>query len=450
MKKIENTPRYQAVETLMRVETQHSYANLLLNDTLNSHGWSAADRGLFTELVYGTVARQLTLSYAVDTFLAKKAAPWVKILLETAFFQMVYLDKVPDHAIINESVEIAKVRGHAGIAKLVNAVLRNLQRRGMPDFSAISDPLERLSIEVSLPKALAARLVELRGLEGTKKLGESLLVPARSSARLCDPQLTVDQAVDLLNEEGIKAEESRVSPVGIIARRGAFAKTRLFREGKITIQDESSMLVAPALQVEPSHHVLDACAAPGGKTTHIAQYLDADKGGKVTALDIHAKKAELIRENAARLHETARIEAICLDARQAAEKFAPASFDRILVDAPCSGLGLMRRKPDIKYQKTPADFVKLPKIQREILESVCALLKSSGIMIYSTCTILPEENQEVVRGFLADHPEFVQIPPDVPLVKKFVKDGFLTLFPDDMGTDGFFISCLQKREKANR
>ena len=212
------------------------------------------------------------------------------------------------------------------------------------------------------------------------------------------------------------------------------------------MQDESSMLVAPVLQVARDHQVLDACAAPGGKTTHIAAFLSAAEGGKVTALDIHAHKVKLIQQNAQRLGVEAVVETRVMDARETAQTFAPEQFDRILVDAPCSGLGLMRRKPDIKYSKTEADFQRLPQIQREILESAAPTLKKSGIMVYSTCTILAEENQQVVAAFLADHPEFEQMPLAVgPLAAEAVQEDMLTIYPQDFMTDGFFISCLRKK-----
>ena len=220
----------------------------------------------------------------------------------------------------------------------------------------------------------------------------------------------------------------------------------MFAYGLLTIQDESSMLVAPTLQLEASHQVLDACAAPGGKTTHIAMYLDAEKGGKVTALDIHQHKVRLIDDNAKRLHVTDVVETKVMDARATDEAFPAESFDRILVDAPCSGLGLMRRKPDIKYNKTASDFTKLPEIQLDILNHAAPTLKPGGILVYSTCTIVSDENQNVVKQFLATHPEFEQASLAVSSVlDTSIQEDMLTLYPHSFMTDGFFISCLRKK-----
>ncbi|MBY7147557.1 methyltransferase domain-containing protein, partial [Levilactobacillus brevis] len=183
-------------------------------------------------------------------------------------------------------------------------------------------------------------------------------------------------------------------------------QSALFADGAITIQDESAMLPVEALQLRPGDQVLDACAAPGGKTTQIAAQLDAHSGGKVTALDLHEKKVKLIEANAERLHVTDRVDAVALDARKIDDQFPKKQFDRILVDAPCSGLGLIRRKPEIRYEKTPQDIQQLQRVQLDILNAVSKKLKPNGILVYSTCTILDTENDEVVAQFLATHPEF--------------------------------------------
>ena len=182
-----------------------------------------------------------------------------------------------------------------------------------------------------------------------------------------------------------------------------------FKQGKLTIQDETSQLVAPALEIQASDQVLDACAAPGGKTVHMASYLI---DGKITALDLYNHKLLLIQENANRLGVADKIETKQLDARKVSETFGPDAFDKVLVDAPCSGIGLIRRKPDIKYNKDNADFASLQAVQLEILDSVCQSVRKDGIIVYSTCTIISEENTEVVQQFLATHPNFELVPLD--------------------------------------
>jgi 16S rRNA (cytosine967-C5)-methyltransferase len=233
---------------------------------------------------------------------------------------------------------------------------------------------------------------------------------------------------------------SVLSPVGLVADGGNLAATEAFREGRITIQDESSQLVAPLLELTGTEEVLDACAAPGGKTAHIAQYLTT---GRVTALDLYEHKLRLIAQNASRLQLTDKIKTRKLDATRAAEVFDAASFDRILVDAPCSGLGLLRRKPDIRYRKESGDFEALQKIQLSILASCAIILKKNGIMVYSTCTLFDEENFDVVKIFLDKHKDFVQVPLKHEK-SDIVNDGCLFITPELYQTDGFFIAKFKK------
>ncbi len=448
-KSVKKSVRYVALKALERVDQGGAYSNLLLRELIDKSKLNEKDGRLLTELVYGTISHQRLLAFYIQPFImkAKKVDDWVKLLLELSVYQLLYLDKVPSHAVLNEAVEIAKGRGNEGIGRFVNGVLRTIQRQGVPSLETIEDPMERLSREISLPKFLTKKLVNEIGEEETLELGLSLFEPSHVSCRVDTRNITRDAALDILLEEGIEARKSDVSPYGIVADRGYIAGSSLFRYGLLTIQDESSMLVAPVLQVEANHQVLDACAAPGGKTTHIATFLDAEEGGKVTSLDIHPHKVSLIEENAKRLHVSDVVEAKELDARAVSETFPENYFDRILVDAPCSGLGLMRRKPDIRYNKQPEDFRKLPVIQLDILESVAPSLKPDGILVYSTCTFAPEENQEVVAEFLNRHPEFSLV--EVPVgnvVQSSIKNNMLTIYPHQYMTDGFFISCLRKNK----
>lgn len=445
--RVKSSVRYVALRTIERVDNGGAYSNLLLNEMINKSALGEKDSRLFTELVYGTISRKLLLEYYLTPFITnpKKVDSWVKNLLSLSIYQLVFLDKIPDHAIINEAVEIGKHRGNVGIGKFVNGVLRAYQREGAPSLDNIKDPVERLSVEISMPKWLTEKLICQMGMEETRKLGLSLFEKSHVSGRVDTREISISDSLDVLHEDHIEARASNVSPFGVVADKGFMAGNYLFDAGKLTIQDESSMLVAPAMQIEKNHVVLDACAAPGGKTTHIATFLDAAQGGRVKSLDIHDHKIKLIKQNAARLHVKDVVDTEKLDARKVGEEFPAEYFDRILVDAPCSGLGLMRRKPDIKYNKSAQDFEQLPEIQLEILESVAQTLKQSGIMVYSTCTIAEEENQEVIATFLEKHPEFKKIDVCVSeAVQPSVQDQMLTLYPHQLGTDGFFICCMQK------
>ena len=434
MTKVE-TARNLALAVLEDVFVNQAYSNIALNKHLKGSQLSAADKGLVTEIVYGTVARKLTLEWYLSHFIQDrdKLDNWLYILLLLSAYQLRYLDKIPSHAVVNEAVELAKAR-KKGSEKLVNAVLRRILREGWPDIDSIKRKNKRDSIAYSLPVWLVSKLKEEYGEERAQAIFKSLLVRNKASIRV----------TDLSRKEEIKAvleaTDSPLAATGLVKEHGHFAGHDLFAEGVITIQDESSQLVAPTLDPQGDEQVLDACAAPGGKTAHIASYLTS---GKVTALDLYDHKLDLIQENAERLGVAERVQTQKLDARKVHEFFGRDSFDKILVDAPCSGIGLLRRKPDIKYNKETADFMSLQEIQLEILGSVCQTLRKGGIITYSTCTIVSEENFQVVEAFLESHPEFEQVKLEHEC-KDILKDGCILITPELYGSDGFFISQFRK------
>lgn len=451
--KIRKSVRYLAMEMLEAVEKGGAYSNLELNTVINREKLADHDAGLLTEIVYGTIQSKLTLDYGLSSYLQKpqKLESWVRNLLRLSAYQMAYLTRIPDHAILYDAVEIAKDKGHAGIAKLVNGVLRNVQRKGLKDYREIKDPLERISVGASLPLWLVQLFHEQLGLEKTEKLAFSLLDRPYVAVRVQPNRMDREKARDLLEEEGVLSELSPLSPVGLRITAGKVTQSHLFEEGILTIQDESSQLVALMGELDPEDHVLDACAAPGGKTTHMAAYLDPKQGGKVEALDIHEHKMKLIEQNAARMGVVECIQTHRLDAKEAGTRFAVETFDAVYVDAPCSGLGLMRRKPDIKYNITRADIAALHKEQLAILTATAPLVKRGCRLVYSTCTLAQEENQDTVAAFLADHEDFRIIPatqilasnPD-RLNKIVTEEGYIQIYPDDFHTDGFFICVMEK------
>ena len=434
MTKVE-TARNLALAVLEDVFVNQAYSNIALNKHLKGSQLSAADKGLVTEIVYGTVARKLTLEWYLSHFIEDrdKLDNWLYVLLLMSAYQLRYLDKIPNHAVVNEAVELAKAR-KKGSEKLVNAVLRRILREGWPDIATIKRKNKRDSIAYSLPVWLVSKLKEEYGEERAQAIFESLLVRNKASIRV----------TDLSRKEEIKAvleaSDSPLAVSGLVKEQGHFAGHDLFSEGAITIQDESSQLVAPTLDLQGEERVLDACAAPGGKTAHMASYLTS---GKVTALDLYDHKLDLIQENAQRLGVADRVQTQKLDARKVHEFFEKDSFDKILVDAPCSGIGLLRRKPDIKYNKETADFASLQQIQLEILGSVCQTLRKGGIITYSTCTIVSEENFQVVEAFLESHPEFEQVKLEHEC-EDILKDGCILITPELYGSDGFFISQFRK------
>ena len=434
MNKVE-TARNLALKVLEDVFVNQAYSNIALNKHLKGSQLSATDKGLVTELVYGTVTRKLTLEWYLSHFIEDrdKLDSWLYVLLLMSVYQLQYLDKLPDHAVVNEAVELAKLR-KKGSEKLVNAVLRRILREGLPDIASIKRKNKRDSIAYSLPVWLVSKLKEEYGEERAQAIFESLLKRNKASIRVTD--LSRKEEIKTL----LSASDSILSNTGLVKEQGHFAGHHLFAEGAITIQDESSQLVAPTLHLQGEEQVLDACAAPGGKTVHIASYLTT---GQVTALDLYDHKLNLIQENAERLGVADRVRTEKLDARKVHDFFGQNCFDRILVDAPCSGIGLLRRKPDIKYNKETADFMSLQEIQLEILGSVCQTLRKGGIITYSTCTIVSEENFQVVQTFLERHPEFEQVKLEHEC-KDILKDGCILITPELYGSDGFFISQFRK------
>ena len=430
------TARGQALEVLEEVFQEGAYSNIALNAHLIKSYLTDKDKALVTEIVYGTVARKITLEWVLAHVIEDrdKLEPWVYDLLLLSLYQLAYLDKIPAHAVVNDAVSIAKNRGNKkGAEKLVNAVLRKLSSQPLPDPSTIKRVNKRYSVQYSLPVWLVKKLIGQYGENRALAIFQSLFVRNKASVRVTDASRLEEIA------EATGAECSVLSPVGLVKSSGYFAGTDYFKEGLLTIQDETSQLVAPTLGIQGEEEILDACAAPGGKTVHMASYLTS---GHVTALDLYDHK--LVEENAQRLGLADKVKTQKLDASQVHQVFPADSFDKILVDAPCSGIGLIRRKPDIKYNKDLQDFESLKAVQLDIICSVCQTLRKGGIITYSTCTIIAEENQEVIQAFLESHPDFEQVALDHPC-KDIVVNGCLAITPEQYLTDGFFIAQLRKK-----
>ncbi|WP_332384044.1 16S rRNA (cytosine(967)-C(5))-methyltransferase RsmB [Pseudolactococcus laudensis] len=435
-----NNPRRVALSVINDVLNNDAYANIALNEKIKSEHLTELDKKLVTQLVYGTISKKITLDWYTKPYV-KKTKKWVKNLLAMTVYQIIYMDRIPTSAAVDEAVKIAKKQGDQRLSGFVNGVLRNFTRAELRSFDEISDSTEKLGIQYSMPAELTQKFVTQFGFEKTRQIFKSLEEPSRASLRVNTTLTDVETEFNKLSQE-FDVEKSELSSTGIVAKSGHFADLLDFNDGLITIQDESSQLVAVALDAQPTDKILDACAAPGGKTVHIAEYLSEQ--GHIEALDLYDHKLRLIQQNAVRLHQAEKISLTKLDARQSFEKFGAECFDKILVDAPCSGLGLIRRKPDIKYRKETTDLVNLQKVQLEILENTCKTLVSSGTIVYSTCTIFDEENFQVIEKFLAKHPEFEQ----VPLTHEkadIIKNGCIMLTPDAYHTDGFFIAKLCKK-----
>lgn len=441
-KKLIGNPRDAALEVLLEVSKNQAYSNLLVSRKIKEYKLEGPDRGLMTELAYGTLQHQTKLDFLLAPFLKGKIETWVRILLRLSIYQLVFLDRIPEHAVVNEAVAISKKRGHKGISGLVNGVLRSFLREGPRSTETIADPLQRLAVETSHPEWLLKDWIDRYGFEKAREIAEQNNTAPPQTVRVNTVKLSREDAIATLEEEGFSVRKGIVEESLHVSGKPA-ASSQLFKTGLLTIQDESSMLPAHALQLKQGLSVLDMCAAPGGKTTHIAQLMGDT--GNVIALDLHPHKVKLIRENAERLGLTT-IEPLVGDARQAGEIVNGALFDRILIDAPCSGYGVIRRKPDMKYTKQPTDAARLAEIQSAILEEAYELLKPGGTIVYSTCTIEPTENQQVVGAFLSQHPdmESIELPVILEKLPHLSEGPGIQILPYADG-DGFYLAALTKR-----
>lgn len=436
--------RDAALSILMEINNNQAYSNLLLHRTIEKYNIEAKDRGLLTELTYGTLQHRMTLDYYLEPFVRGKLDDWVRELLRMSLYQIVYLTKIPPHAVVNEAVKIAKRRGHKRIAPTVNGILRSILREGIRSLDQLEDGVAKIAIETSHPEWLIERWIELYGIEEATIMAHENNHPAAITVRVNTMKNTREEVIASLKEEGFEVSKGEVVPECLISESGNPTQTTTYKTGSITIQDESSMLPVLALDLKPGLKVLDMCAAPGGKTTHIAEKMNDQ--GEVFAHDIHDHKIKLIEKNAARLGLTS-IKAKSGDSRKLDSVYEHASFDRILVDAPCSGLGVIRRKPEIKYVKTAEDFKGLINLQLALLETAKTLIKDDGLIIYSTCTVEYDENRGMIDNFLRKHDDMMLVPllNLVGYEKLAITNHTLQVLPQHFGGDGFFVAALKKK-----
>lgn len=438
---VKNNARAVALATLMQVFGVSAYSNLRLNQELAAAHLNPADDKLATRLVYGTIQYKLFLSYQLRGLVRTKLTEsYLEPLLLMSLYQLIFLDKVPAHAVLNEANNLAKQAGkhHSSGYKIVNGILRSFKRRGVI-LPTEQDSEAYLSIKESMPRWLVAYFKAHWGMARTEKLLASLNQPAKNSIRV-SRQADRSQVLAKLTALGYAPQASALATDGVILAHGGIANSALFKAGQLTFQDEAASLVVDAFDFDGTETVLDACSAPGGKTIQIAERLTT---GQVLALDLHPKKLRLVQANAKRLGVAAKVKTQACDARQADEFFSDQLFAKILVDAPCSGLGLLRRKPEIRYHTNPQDLINLAAIQLDILNHVSRLLAVGGELVYSTCSISVEENEQVLDQFLQTHPQFELKPFQAGRLTS--EDGKLKILPDTNQCDGFFISKITLR-----
>lgn len=444
------TVREIAAEILRKVDTERSYADLLLDYALKSPSLNGTDRALLNELVYGTLRWRGKIDALLDPHLKRplgKIDPLIRNLLRLAVYQLSFLDKVPAYAAVNEAVTLAKSHGGAGAAGFTNAVLRNFLRKRSREenIDEQDDSIAALAVAYSHPEWLVKRWLEEFGPDETKLLMQANNQKAPLVLRV--NSLKTSRAVLLrrMAEAGIHATPTKRSPQGIrLESGGSLEKLPGFADGLFQVQGESSQLVNHLLSPSPGARILDACAAPGGKCTHIAELMK-DKG-ELIAIDISARGINKIIENVKRLGLKS-VRALRADASEALSSIELHSFDRILVDAPCSGLGTLRGHPEIKWQRSENDIQRLSRLQSKLLQRLSGYLKPGGVLVYSTCTLTREENEEVVQAFLCREKSFEleQAAGYLPKeAKHMMRGNFFLALPHRDETDGFFAARMRK------
>lgn len=424
--------RHAALSVLIKTETEGAYLNLALDGVLKAEKTlDRRDCAFVSELSRGVVKNRDRLDFIIDSFSSvkrKKMTPYILNILRMGIYQIYDMDRVPSSAAVNESVVLAKRYGHAASARFVNAVLRTAARTKEPKPK--EEPIDMyLSITKSFPVFMVRRFLDIYGEKRTENILDALNSPARLSVRVNTLKTTPERLKQELGAE----YSSHTKEMLILSGTGAVDRMPAYKNGLFTVQDEAFYFVAKALDAKPGMTVWDTCAAPGGKTTHIAQMME--NKGKIYASDIYAHKLELIRQAAKRLGISV-IEPMVYDASVKNEQLKN-SCDRVLVDAPCSGWGIIRRRPDIKWNRTEDD--EYERLQSAILDAAAYAVKPGGVLVYSTCTFNPKENEGVVDRFLSAHTEFSKSETaDLP-------GGARTFMPDTDNTDGAYICRLVRK-----
>ncbi|HKS30709.1 MAG TPA: 16S rRNA (cytosine(967)-C(5))-methyltransferase RsmB, partial [Pyrinomonadaceae bacterium] len=430
--------RLSAFEILRRVEEEDAYASVLLAS--DEARLSAEDRALSYEIVLGVLRWRLWLDYLIEHYTGRRAGKLdlpVLLTLRMGLYQLRFLSRVPPSAVVNEAVNLAHRKRVRSAAPLINAALRRAVREPDYDPSAeIEDPFERAAVRHSHPLWLIRRWAEFFGMEEAEKFAESNNLAPPVAFRIA----RVDEAVlEELRAAGARLEASKVAPGAWRISGASGTVRRMVQAGRIYLQDEASQLVAHVLGAQSGERILDACAAPGSKTTHIAGL--ANDGAMVVAGELHRHRLTPLLEACERLNLKS-VRAVVHDAERGLP-FAPGTFDRALVDAPCTGTGTLRRNPEIRWRIRAEDISGLKAVQLRILRNTARMVRHGGRLVYSTCSVEPEENEQVVSQFLEAESGWRRLSLQVP-GSLSLEDGTARTWPHRQGTDGFFIAALER------
>lgn len=451
MKPTTNDPRRIALSVLNQTSNKTVFCDDLLDTLLRNDAVSVLDKGLATEITYGVLKNLLFLDYHIKQFIKSpfnNIQKDIKNILRIAFYQLLFLNKIPEFAVVDEAVKMTKETENIKSTGFVNAVLRNfLRSKDSIELPKKEDDfVQYLSIKYSHP----IWLVQYLSRNFSHEIAEEICINGNQTPPVClrvnTLKISRDDFIDMLNKSGFSDYRvGEYSPDAVyIKRTGGLKELDIIKNGFASVQDESSQLVARILDPKPNEIIIDMCAAPGGKTTHIAE-LQGDQG-KILAFDISKERLLKVKEYCHRLG--IKSVSICEKTKEEMEKLGENFADKILVDAPCTGLGTIRRHPDLRWKKEKADIDNCQKLQIEILLEASNLLKTGGALVYSTCTYTREENEEIINNFLAMRREFKRdkIPVNnINSIKNFMTNsGYIKILPKANDIDGFFIARLRK------
>lgn len=436
--------RQTAFEILLRIQRDGAFSNIAVDAMLcENRDLDSRDTAFVSALVYGTLDRLISLDYNLSLYLTqpiKKLRPELLVILRMGAYQLLFMDKVPDSAAVNESVKLAKNNKSAFAASLVNAILHRVAQNGFCLPEGDGDDVERMAVEYACPAWLLSLWIDAYGKENAVAIAKAALEPAPMVVRVNTVKTTAEELIRVLSEEGVTAETSSIDENALILHNtGSVETLSAFQNGLFHVQDFASQLCCRALDAQPGETVFDVCAAPGGKTFTTAERMNGT--GTVESFDIYQSRVELIRKGAARLG-LGNVNTYLSDASVFNENYGEA--DRVLCDVPCSGLGIIGRKPEIR-QKQPKDLELLPELQFQILCCARRYVKAGGRLVYSTCTLNPAENDEVCRRFLSECREFKAVRALPELERGGADSDFLTMMPNVNGTDGFFVAVFRKK-----
>ena len=427
--------RQTAFEILNKIQRDNSYSNLALDHALDKADTDNKDKKFVSALVYGVTERRITLDYNLSLYLSqpiKKLKPEVLTALRLGAYQILFMDKIPVSAAVNESVKLAKKNGAAFASGLVNAVLRKIISNGLKTDGS-------MSVNYSAPEWLCDMWCRSYGRENAEKLLEASFGAVDTVLRVNTEKIDADNLINLLAEEGFDCEiGGNVENSAVVKSGGAVHKTEAYKNGLFHVQDAASQLCCKALGVQENETVIDICAAPGGKSFTLAENMK--NTGRIISCDIYEHRLKLISDGAERLGLT-NIETVRNDGNVFNPDFPLA--DKILCDVPCSGLGVIRKKPEIRFKKSE-EVDKLQDLQYSIMCISSRYLKIGGVMVYSTCSLNPNENEKIVEKFLTEHDNFEGVRVLSDISRYGVDTDFLTLMPHIHGCDGFFISAVRR------